>query len=262
MRKQHTFLALVGTSLALLAAVKLPLPTASADELEQAIDLSVQAHREAEKSQKKIDNLHDKTQDLLTKYREVLRETESLRLHNEQLTTVVASQAQEKLSLQAELKSIEETQREIVPLMNRMVDSLAEFIELDVPFLSHERSERVSKLRETLTRSDVSTAEKFRRLLEAYQIENDYGRTIEAYRAELEQTDGAKTVDFLRIGRLALYYRSLDGNTTGRFDKQKKHWTSLSSEFDSTLRKGLRIANKQAAPDLLTLPVEAPKEGK
>ncbi len=96
--------------------------------------------------------------------------------------------------------------------------------------------------------------------MEAYQIENEYGRTIEAYRATLDLDGKETTVDFLRFGRIALVYQSLDENQTGVWNQQTRSWDELDSSYRSAIRAGLRIARKQSAPDLVTLPLPAPRD--
>ncbi|MEQ8230206.1 MAG: DUF3450 domain-containing protein, partial [Gammaproteobacteria bacterium] len=131
----------------------------------------------------------------------------------------------------------------------------------DVPFLPEERGERVARLREMMERSDVTSAEKFRRILEAYQIENEYGRTIEAYKGTLEIDGGTREVNFLRIGRIALLYQSDGGELTGGWDQASRGWQALPPEvYKQAVSTGLKVARKQVAPDLLVLPVAAPKE--
>ena len=112
-----------------------------------------------------------------------------------------------------------------------------------------------------MERSDVSSAEKFRRVIEAYQIENDYGRTIEAYRGSVPIDGNPQEVDFLRIGRVSLAYQSVGGAHTGAWDKEVGDWVELdASEFKNQVSDGLRVARKQVAPDLLVIPVAAPSE--
>ena len=111
-------------------------------------------------------------------------------------------------------------------------------------------------------RADVTEAEKYRRIMEAYQIENEYGRTIEAYRASLQLDDRETTVDFLRFGRIALVYQSLDETQAGRWDQTMGSWVPLDSSFRSSIRHGLRIARKQAAPDLIRLPLAVPADAR
>jgi hypothetical protein len=109
-------------------------------------------------------------------------------------------------------------------------------------------------------RADVTTSEKFRRIMEAYQIENEYGRTIEAYRASLVAGGRESTVDFLRFGRIALLYQTLDGLEAGVWDQTNGRWEPLNSGYRSAIRAGLKIARKQAAPDLIRLPLPAATE--
>jgi hypothetical protein len=97
--------------------------------------------------------------------------------------------------------------------------------------------------------------------MEAYQIENEFGRTIEAYRGTLQVEGKEITVDFLRFGRIALVYQSLDESMAGTWNKQEKKWESLDSSYRSAIRQGMRIARKQAAPDLIRLPLAAATRG-
>jgi hypothetical protein len=144
--------------------------------------------------------------------------------------------------------------------MLRMIDALAQLVRSDIPFLQQERSQRVVLLRELMDRADVAVAEKYRRILEAYQIEMDYGRTLEAYRDELD-VDGAKrTVDLVRVGRVGLYYQSLDGAQAGYWDRDARGWIDVDGADRLAIRQALRIARKQAAPELLRVQIPAPEQ--
>jgi hypothetical protein len=150
-------------------------------------------------------------------------------------------------------------ERQVTPLMLKMIDALEQFVELDVPFLLEERRNRVAFLGTLLERSDVTVAEKFRRLLEAYEIENDYGRTIEAYKGSLEVAGAVREVDFLRIGRTALLYQTVDAEHFGMWDTTKREWVPLSAEYRNQIRSGIKMARKQVAPNLLILPIPTPE---
>lgn len=242
-----------------LFAVLSPPNAGAQDALIQAIDRQVQSNREAGAAQQNVDRLSDQSKQLLEEYRETLRKTEALAAYNAQLRRLLASQQQEKLSLRQQLGDIELTRRDIVPLMLKMTDTLDRFVHLDRPFLPEERTRRIADLKALMNRADVSDAEKFRRILEAYQIENEYGKTIEAYRSELDNGGNPRTVDFLRIGRIALLYQSLDGRETGLWNDKSRHWQTLSSDFNKAVRKGLAIARKESAPELLPIVVNRPE---
>ena len=228
---------------------------ANAGALDEAIDTQVNTDIAAQKSQEKIDNLSDETTDMLAEYRDVLRQTQSLKSYNDQLQSLVNSQQEEMASIAEQLNNIETTQHDIVPLMLKMIDVLQQFVSLDVPFLKQERQTRLEALTAMMGRADVSLAEKYRRIMEAYQVETEYGRTIEAYQADLEDGETKKTVDFLRIGRVSLYYLTLDGKEAGMWDNDKKQWVTLSDDYIQPITDGLKVAKKQLPPDLMVLPV-------
>jgi TolA-binding protein len=216
------------------------------------------ANTAAVASQERVNKLDDETQDMLNEYRTTLRETDSLRRYNDQLELQIKSQQDEMVSIQNQIQDIERTNREIYPLMQKMIETLDRFVALDLPFLKAERAKRIANLKDMMARADVSTAEKYRRILEAYAIEMEYGRTIEDYQEKLGEGDKARTVNFLRIGRVALMYQTLDGGETGYWDADKKDFVE-SNHYKNYVKEGLKIARKQVAPDLLIAPVRAPE---
>lgn len=250
-------------SLTLLAAMlTAPALEGFADPLEKAFDTQEQTVAKGKQSQRRVEQLDEQTQTLLNEFRESSMELENLRVYHRQLNKLIDSQEQEKQELLQQLEEIEITQRNILPLMLRMLDVLERFIALDAPFLREERTLRVNQLRELMDRSDVTLAEKYRRLLDAYLVEVDYGRTLEAYTAPQQMAGENRTVDFLRFGRLGFYYLTLDGGEAGFWNRKEKRWETLPESYCSAIEQGIRIAKKQAAPDLLKLPVSAPEEAR
>ncbi len=231
----------------------------ASDPLKSAIDTEVAANARATRVQENIDKLADETQRMLEEYRLTLQRTDSLRLYNEHIEGMLSSQQGEMASLRQQLQEVEVTQREIVPLMLRMIEALEQFVELDVPFLLDERRARVANLKALVDRADATTSEKFRRVLEAYQVEGEYGRTIGTYTGPLEANGQARTVDFLRVGRIGLMYLTLDGREGGIWSAADRTWQPLPDDYRASVAKGLRIAARQAAPDLLELPLAPPE---
>jgi DNA-binding transcriptional regulator/RsmH inhibitor MraZ len=233
--------------------------TARAGSLDEAIEATARAITAAAKSQKRVDATSDETANLITEYRAALEQIESLKAYNAQVERLVAAQNAEVESLRQQIDNATTIAREITPLMLRMLDSLEQFVELDVPFLLAERRERIATLREIMGRADVTDAEKYRRIVEAYQVENEYGRTVEAYTGPLAGDAEGRTVNFLRVGRVVLTYETLDGQEVGGWDPKSKSFVTLPTAYRSAIRKGIRMARKQAAPDLMRLPVSAPE---
>ncbi len=251
-----------GAALAQEAAEEKPAEAQAApsesDEFDEARDVRRQGNTEGIASQKRIDEISDATETLFSRYSNTLRQIDSIRVYNNQMRQLIASQEAELTSLKDQLDRVEEVGRSVTPLMLRMIAAIEAFVELDVPFLIDERTERIENLRKLMARADVSNAEKYRGIMEAYQIENEYGRTIEAYRSTHTSEGREITVDFLRFGRIALVYQSLDEQESGVWNQEKRAWEPLDSSFRSAIRQGLRIARKQAAPDLVKLPLPAP----
>ncbi len=230
----------------------------AADSLDEALALETKGNLAEAQSQARIDKIADETDSLAGQFRIVIEELDGLRTYNRQLDRLVAGQAQELDSLRDQIKNVTVIARQVTPLMLRMLDRLEEFIELDIPLHLSERRERIVRLRDMMDRADVTNAEKYRRIIEAYQIENDYGRTVEAYQETMNIAGEERTLNFLSFGRVALVYQTLDGNEASYWDQARRSWIELPDRHRSAIRKGLRIARKQAAPDLVRLPVAAP----
>lgn len=235
--------------------------TAPAQEpLEQIVEAGKSRLNDNSEMQQRIDALDEDIREKVKAYRSVTRDIDGLEVYLAQLQRQIDSQEEEMAELDQSIEEATVINRQITPLMLEMVDGLEQFVALDLPFLEDKRSSSVSQLRDTMDRADVSTAEKFRNVLEGYQDEIDYGRTIEAYRGTLENSDSDREVSFLRIGRIALLYQTLDGTESGVWDRDADDWNTLPATYNSQISEGLKIAREQAAPDLIRLPLNAPQE--
>ena len=103
----------------------------------------------------------------------------------------------------------------------------------------------------------MSVAEKFRKVMEAYQIENDYGSSNEWYRESLDVDGAVREYNMLRIGRIGLFFQSDDTNITGWYNPDSRQYELLGNEHRNEIRKGIRIARQLIAPELVLLPFPA-----
>lgn len=244
-----------------LTACCLQQAVAQTDVVDEIIGEQARAESVARDSQIRVAQLDDEATQLLTEYRQVIAEADNLETYNEQVAAQVESQQEEIDAMLRQLEQIETTASEVMPMMQRMLVTLEQFVDLDTPFLLDERRRRVQNLKDLMRRADVSISEKYRRIVEAYGVEMEYGRTIESYRGDIDTGDEPRTVDFLRVGRVALLYQTLDGSETGYWNADTGIWVA-DNAYRSGVRDGLRIAKQQAAPDLMVLPVSSPKESK
>ncbi|WP_339878464.1 MULTISPECIES: DUF3450 domain-containing protein [Pseudidiomarina] len=247
---KHSFI----SSVAALALLSAPL-AAQEQSLEPVVDAANKINAAAKSSQLTVEKIADSTQERIQQYKQITRQIQGLEVYTQQLQKQLNAQATEKNELNTSIDEVSVVERQITPLMLRMIDSLAKFVELDVPFLPEERAERVAGLRDLMDRADVDVSEKFRRVMEAFQIEADYGRNIEAYNGEMTVDGQQQDVEFLRMGRTVLVYKTRDGNQMGVWNQQQGDWQPLDSSYASNVQEALRVARKQLAPDLLMLPV-------
>jgi hypothetical protein len=213
----------------------------------------------AQAAQDQIDGIVEETRSVAEEYRAVMKEVDGLLVYNTLLDRQIEDQEEELRNLRVSIDQVQFIERQVLPLLTRMIDGLEQFVALDVPFLIDERNQRVENLTVLLERADVTAAEKFRVVMEAWQIENDYARTIYTYTDELEIDGTPREVDVLQVGRVALVYQTADGAESGAWNQRTRSWESVGDEYRNPIRQGIRLARNQIAPDLLLLPLAAPE---
>ena len=235
-------------------------PIAGAQSIDPIVEVGKQRTAAAKASQAKIDRLADETASLLSDYKTVMKQVDGLKVYNARLERQIANQERRIRDIDTSIAEAAVIQRQIPPLVTRMLDGLEQFINLDMPFDLGTRLGNIEAVRRNMERSDVTSAEAFRQVLELYSIELQYGRGIEAYTDTITLAGMEREVDILRIGRVALVYQSTDGAETGAWNKEAKMWEELSAgDYAAAVRKGVRIAKKQATIELLNMPVSAPE---
>ena len=233
---------------------------AAAATLNDIYQVAERINAQARQSKSRIDALTEETRELLSQYKTVLKEIEGLRVYNRQLERQISNQETEMAQLTRSIDDVTLIERQITPLMLRMIDGLEQFVQLDLPFLMNERNERIDTLREMMDRADVAVSEKFSQILRAYQIENEYGRTMEAYGDTIDFGGNQRKVDVLKVGRIALVFQSPDGEVTGFYNPNSAQWEELDDSYNTPVRNGIRMARKQLSVDMLPMPVEGPEE--
>ncbi|WP_051881870.1 DUF3450 domain-containing protein [Parvularcula oceani] len=248
--------ALLG-SVALLAVVG---TTPAAAQFRQALDVAQQTVDEGSASQQRVEQLDDQASELLGEYRANLKQRDLLRRFNVTREREVQNQLADIRGLEQDVENIQGLQRAVTPLMEEMLQQLEALIAADIPFLAEERAERLDRLRTVMADSTQTPASRYRLLIEAFQIENEYGRTMEAYNGVVDNGGEELTVEFLRIGRLALVYKNADDTILRIYNRDTGQFEDLDMSFLPNIRQGLRMAKEQTPPGLLTVPTTAPVE--
>ena len=230
----------------------------SADKVDAIVDTGIARAGEGKASQQRIDRTSASTDKVASKYKRELKVIDGLKVYNALLNRQVEDQERTKLRIQRSIDEIAIIERQIFPLMLRMVDSLEQFTNLDVPFHMEERHKRIAGLKESIGDAGITASEKLRLVLEAYRIETDFGSDLDTY-TDVIQVDGKpRKVNILRFGRISLVYQTDDELSNGVWDQKTRSWLELdSTEYANHIKKGLKIARKQIAPELFILPVSA-----
>ncbi|WOI53620.1 DUF3450 domain-containing protein [Parvularcula sp. LCG005] len=246
--------ALVGSAALMALAV-----TPASAQFKAALNESTAAVEEGARSQQRINELDDQASELLGDYRAALKQRDVLRRFNASRAREVENQLAQIRGLEEDVENIEGLQRAVLPLLEEMLGQLEAFVAADIPFLSQERNDRIARLQEVMTDSTQTAASRYNLIMEAYQIENEYGRTMDSYKGVVDNDGQELTVEFLRIGRLALIYKSADDSILRIYNKDTGQFENLDKSFMQEVRRGIRMANEQTPPDLLQIPVRAPE---
>mgnify|MGYP000048538038 CR=1 FL=1 len=237
-------------------ALLLPASLSLADTLTEIQRTGSAKVTEGKASQDHVNRLSATTQGQLREYRLLQKQIEGLETYNKQLGKQIQNQQELIKKYDTSISEVASIERQMTPLVVKMVKSLTDFIELDMPFHMTERRERLSRMEENLVAADINVAEKFRQIIEAYQIENEYGRKVDSYQ-DIAIIDGVGyEVDVLRVGRIALVSQTKDTTITAAWDNNTKSWQRLdNSVYRNAVREGLKMANKQAPIGMLVLPI-------
>lgn len=246
--------AILGSAAVMLAVLSAPAQA----QFRDALGVSERTARDTEASQQRIDQLDDQTAALLNDYRANLKQLEAARRYNASLSRQIEAQEDEIERLREDIDNVEGLQRAMQPLMEDMVATFDDLVSADLPFLIGERADRAARLQGVLDNPSMSAAQRYRLIVEAYQIENEYGRTIGAYEGAIGEGENALAGEFLRIGRLALIFKTPDDSVLRIYDQNQGGFVDLNRSYLQDVKFGLRMAKEQTAPDIFFAPVKPP----
>ena len=232
-----------------------------ASEVSDVLKAGAVKVQNAKTAQTKVDRIADQTDGLLQEFKQVNKQIESLRVYNSQLERQIASQKQMMAELRESIENATIIERGISPLMMSMLKGLEEFVALDIPFKKEQRENAIADLYVNMDSAKFSAAEKFRQILEVYDIESEYSSSLESYRdlVDIDANGSEVEVEMLRIGRVALMYQTKDKSQTGAWNKESGSWETLGSEYRRPVDQGIRIAKKLSPQDVMQMPITAPE---
>jgi hypothetical protein len=232
-----------------------------ASEVSDVLKVGAEKVQIAKTAQTKVDRIADQTDGLLQEFKQVNKQIESLRVYNSQLERQIASQKQMMAELRESIENATKIERGISPLMISMLKGLEDFIALDMPFKKDKRQDAIADLYVNMDSAKFSAAEKFRQILEVYDIESEYSLSLESYRdmVDIDANGSEVEVEMLRIGRVGLMYQTKDKSQTGAWNKETGSWETLGSEYRRPVDQGIRIAKKLSPQDVMEMPITSPE---
>jgi len=192
----------------------------------------------------------------------LLRELESLELENQEITVqrdqlaAQISDARERIThKKSELQGIRKIAEDIKPFLEETLAWLESETDRGLPFLEKERRERVTRLRVLMDDPDISINRKFRKIMESLFIEAEYGTTVEVNNDRVELEGEPVLVNVLRLGRLNLFFQTLDGNSCGFYNMATARWELLPEKDSRNIKMAVNMAQKRRSVELVNLPV-------
>jgi uncharacterized protein YoxC len=225
-------------------------------------DISTQVKRPIKKSiqtrqktQKAEDSWYEERAKLEAQFKVLQEEQKKLVSIKNELNKKVASNKIRIETLENRIREISRISEELIPYLEEVYNRIVALVESNSTFLSDERQERVKNLRKILYDDRVSTSEKFRKIMEALFVEAEYGNTVEVYQERIVVEEKDMLANIFRLGRLSLFFQSLDQITTGYFDPALSTWKTFPKEFNREINRAIEIGAKRRSVDLLTLPI-------
>nr|WP_320041529.1 DUF3450 domain-containing protein [uncultured Desulfobacter sp.] len=154
-----------------------------------------------------------------------------------------------------QLEDIAEIERQMSPFLNELLDKIKTFNKQDLPFLTGEREKRIQDLELLNANPEVPVSEKFRKLMEALLVETEYGTTIEVYQQTIALSGEETLVNIFRLGRLRLFYQTLDKQQCGFFNPAQKQWQPLENCYLKPIQAAIDMGSKRKPVEMLTLPI-------
>ena len=208
-----------------------------------------------QETQKKQEAWAEEKNDLTARYRAAMAQVDYL-------DKTRAFEQKEVNSLDASIAELNRRMVESVKLkdnledtLNVVVDHLENRVNKDIPFLMNERRERIASVREAIAKPELSAAEKLRRVLEALQVEANYGNTVDVSQERIKVGDEEISADIIRIGRVSVFWRSPDGNRVGEFDRGTGQWVEMDHKYAHVISDVREMVMRLRSTKVVTLPL-------
>ena len=156
-------------------------------------------------------------------------------------------------------EQISTLREQLDPYLEQVVDRMAAFVKKDLPFLPEERQKRIDILKNSLNDYSLQLSQKLNRVFTmGLEIEAQYGKMIEAQEDQTLKLNGVETqVTLMRLGRVAMYYMSIDQKQIGMWNRQTNKWDPLPDDEIQQFKMAFQMALAKRAAEIVELPLGA-----
>ena len=217
-----------------------------------------QAIRVSRKAQEGLDRWEKEKARLIIEYETLARQKEALEKEQEELAGRLDALENENRELALRKRESVRIRTEMIPFLEKVYGRLSALVALDSPFLKEERKARLDRLDKVLKDPGIPFSEKYRKVMEALFIEAEYGSTIEVYQDKIVLKGGPEEGalgNIFRLGRVSLFFLSLDNSLCGVFSPGSNQWESLPAEMLPAVRSAVEIGSRRRTVELLPLPL-------
>ncbi|MFH0784015.1 MAG: DUF3450 domain-containing protein [Pseudomonadota bacterium] len=225
---------------------------AETDQIKKPVAESIRIRQDTQEQEQKW---RDDREKLLARHDSLEETKKRLTLQRTALDEKVDGIKARIAGKEKQLADILGIQKEITPMITSLIHELEKFVAADLPFLGVERRNRLARLVELRDDPEVAVSEKFRKVLEARLVEAEYGNTIEVYQETITIGGHPLLVDIFRLGRVGLFFQSLDHKSCGFYNVAAGSWQPLPSEYNRPVASAMEIGAKRRPAELLTLPL-------
>ncbi len=216
--------------------------------LEKAIEVEIEAQKEA-------DQWSQEKEGFIAEIRQTKTRLAWVEYQNMKYAAYIENERTTIAELKRKKEEMDKLRRQLEPYLDTVIGRLEKFITQDMNFLEEERNQRLSFLKSAVNDYHLSMSDKLNRVLEALAVEAEYGRSLEVTPETLSVGGRDIEVEILRIGRIALFYRSFDGHHVGRLNPENNQWEALSSKFQGVIGDTIDMVSQKKAVEIVDLPI-------
>lgn len=243
---------------AVLAAAALAVLIASSARTQDAAQLSdtvkktVETHQQTQKKQQEWAN---EQADLTARLKAARAQVDFFEKKKALEEKEVAALDQGVAELERRMVESVRLNESLIDTLNAVTTRLETFVEGDLPFLLTERRARIAGVKDALARPDYTGAEKLRRVLEALQVEANYGNVAEVYQEKIVVNEEEIHADMVRVGRVSVYWLTPDGERVGEFDRAQNKWVELDHKHVRAINETREMALRLRSVEVVSLPL-------